>query len=442
MSQSIYREVALERLSTPEQLDQTIRITNSAGWLALWTVLALIVVVAVWSAIDSVPIQVSGRGILIQPGGILNVVAASEGRLTALLVQPGDAVEEGEVVAHVAQPVLQQELAMAKAELAELVEEEQSLRDFHGRAAAAEAGFNAQKREDLRQSIGFLRERLELARERHQGEQELWDKQVIPQQRLVSTKLEINQAHEELARTTAAINLIGVEENANAIAREREILASTMRTSAARRRAASLEEALRRDSAVVSAYAGSVMELKVNPGEIVGLGTPLLSLLPPAQDVGAGRASAEQAPTAGQDLVAIVYLPPAEGKRVRLGMEVRVGPTTVRREEFGFIIGRVQQVARISSTGEGMMRVLKNEPLVRELSGGGAPIEVRAELLKDTTNPTGYRWSSRWFSSSRGPDIEINTGTLIDADITIRRVRLLSLIIPGLEPVLDSVEPR
>lgn len=37
-----FREVALERLSTPEQLDQTVRITNSAGWLVLWGTLSLV----------------------------------------------------------------------------------------------------------------------------------------------------------------------------------------------------------------------------------------------------------------------------------------------------------------------------------------------------------------------------------------------------------------
>ena len=79
------------------------------------------------------------------------------------------------------------------------------------------------------------------------------------------------------------------------------------------------------------------------------------------------------------------------------------------------------------------MRVLKNEQLVRELAARGAPIEVRAELLKDAATPTGYRWSS-----SRGPDTEINTGTLIGGEVTIGEESVLGLVVPGLEPLLGS----
>jgi HlyD family secretion protein len=430
-SRSIFRQVALERLSTPEQLDQAIRITNPTGWLLLWTVIALVVAAVIWSVIASVPINVPGHGILIQPGGVLNVVASSEGRVVMLLGQPGDAVDEGQVVAHVAQPALQQELAMAEAELAELVDEERTLREFHRRAAAIERAYNSQKRDDLRQSIGFLEERLRLSEERHENERELWDKRVIPQQRLVLTKLEINQVHEELARTSAALKLIDVEENSSAIAREREVLASEMKTSAARRRVANLQETLRRQSTIVSPYTGSVVELKVNPGEIVALGTPLLSLLPETQET-AGAVAGEGTPP-GHDLVAIVYLSPADGKRVRPGMSAQIIPSTVKREEYGSILGEIEHVARIPSTDEGMMRVLKNEQLVQQFSAGGAPIEIRVRLLRDASAPTGYRWSS-----SRGPDTEINTGTLVEGEVTVRRVRFIGLVVPGLEPLLAS----
>ena len=110
-SRSIFRQVALERLSTPEQLDQAIRITNATGWLALWTLLGLIAAAAVWSAVATVPINVRGPGILIQPGGVLNVVTASEGPVTELMVQPGDAVERGQVVARIDQTPIRNEKA-------------------------------------------------------------------------------------------------------------------------------------------------------------------------------------------------------------------------------------------------------------------------------------------------------------------------------------------
>jgi HlyD family secretion protein len=78
------------------------------------------------------------------------------------------------------------------------------------------------------------------------------------------------------------------------------------------------------------------------------------------------------------------------------------------------------------------MRTLKNQQLVKSLSGGGAPFEVVVELERAPDTPSGFRWSS-----SRGPDAEFNGGTMAEATITIRRVHLISLAIPALGALLD-----
>lgn len=125
----------------------------------------------------------------------------------------------------------------------------------------------------------------------------------------------------------------------------------------------------------------------------------------------------------------MIYFPPAEGKKVQVGMNVEVAPSTVRKDEYGFLLGRVSHVAEVPSTTVGMMRTLKNDQLVETLSGDGAPFEVQVELLPDASTPTGYKWSS-----STGPaDAAINSGTLADAEVTVRSMRLVSLIIPALE---------
>src|ERR1700675_2776398 len=47
---SIFREAALERLSTPDRLDQGLVIVNSAGGIALAALLLCIVVGTIWAA--------------------------------------------------------------------------------------------------------------------------------------------------------------------------------------------------------------------------------------------------------------------------------------------------------------------------------------------------------------------------------------------------------
>ena len=44
----IFRKVALERLSSPEQLDQMVQVTNPKGWLALTGLGAIVGGLAIW----------------------------------------------------------------------------------------------------------------------------------------------------------------------------------------------------------------------------------------------------------------------------------------------------------------------------------------------------------------------------------------------------------
>jgi HlyD family secretion protein len=132
-------------------------------------------------------------------------------------------------------------------------------------------------------------------------------------------------------------------------------------------------------------------------------------------------------------LVAVLYVPPQEGKKVRAGLPVYLAPSTVKKEEYGYLRGTVRSVAEIPSSQEGMSKTLKNQQLVNQLAGHGAPFEVVVELERDAETPSGFRWTS-----SRGPSIDINTGTLTAAEVTVRQVRLISLLIPALQALFEA----
>jgi HlyD family secretion protein len=131
------------------------------------------------------------------------------------------------------------------------------------------------------------------------------------------------------------------------------------------------------------------------------------------------------------DLEAVLYISPYEGKKIRPEMEVNIALSTVKQEEFGVLLGRVKSVAEFPSTYQGMMRVLSNDQLVKTLSAGGAPIEVHADLIPDSTTINGYRWSS-----GDGPPNKIYSGTLCSAKVTIREQAPISLVIPYLRESL------
>lgn len=110
MSQSLFRKVSLERLSSPEQLDELIKITSPKAWLALIGVSCIIISAVVWGFFGSIPTKVEGHGILINNGGVFSLQHHTSGQVIDVSVKPGGMVKKGDVVARIEVPHLVSEI--------------------------------------------------------------------------------------------------------------------------------------------------------------------------------------------------------------------------------------------------------------------------------------------------------------------------------------------
>ena len=81
---SIFRKESLDRLSSPDQLDQLVRVTSPTGWLAISGCILLIVMAIVWSIKGELQNNVLGNCILMKSGGVKEITFSSGGRLTDL----------------------------------------------------------------------------------------------------------------------------------------------------------------------------------------------------------------------------------------------------------------------------------------------------------------------------------------------------------------------
>ena len=117
MAKQIFRKVALERMSSPEQLDQLITITSPLGWLSLFAVGALLASAVFWGMYGSIPTKVQGQGILLRKGGLVGIQAQTSGTITTINVEVDDSIEEGDVVARIRQDDLLERIRGAQLEL-------------------------------------------------------------------------------------------------------------------------------------------------------------------------------------------------------------------------------------------------------------------------------------------------------------------------------------
>jgi HlyD family secretion protein len=410
----IFRKVALERLSSPEQLDQLLQVTDAKGWLALAALAALLVAALGWGIFGTVPTEASGASVLIRSGGVSEVVSTGSGQVEQVLVAVGDQVVKGQVVARIRQDALARTLDDLKAKLADkkrTYEEQLRSMDEQKRLQVRDL---AQQRANLERSIAALEKSVALYVQREAAEEKLLADGLITKQTLVATQQSLNTTRDQLAAAGQDLNGLDLKR----ITSEQQL---EQQLEQRRTEIQDLEAQIREDSVnlkeganVVSPVAGQVLELTADRGDVVSPASPILSV-----------------EVQSETLVAVLFIPAGEGKQVQRGMAARVSPATAKKEEYGYLVGRVTHVAPFLSTSRGMQRLLGNEQLVNKLVQEGPLLRVDVGLIEDPRTPTGYRWSS-----SQGPPGRLTSGTLGEGSVVVRQDRPISLLLPTIREKL------
>jgi HlyD family secretion protein len=409
MAAELFRKSALERLTSPEQLDRLVAVACPKTWLALSMLGMMAAAAVVWSVLGRLPTLVTGQGLLISGGGqIASIQAPAAGTLTTLEIGVGDHVEIGQVVARLSQTDAEQRLRNAEAALRERI-------DDQARIESQVAQEQAVKRDNLDLRHRALRELLESSQQRSaflrdqlRDEESLVARKIITRDMVARTRDETNRAEHNVAEVRNDSAQLDAEELDLAATLDNRLRAARDTVSEARRQIEQIRAVLSESVVVVSPASGEVTELKVAPGALVAQGQSLCALQ-----------------SGVQDLQLLFYVPPQQGKRIRPGMEVRISPATARREEFGTLQGEVEWVSEFPASPEGMRAVLHNDELIRTFSQAGPPYVARVRLLRDPDSISGYRWSS-----TKGALLPLSSGTLASAEITVAEQAPVTLILP------------
>ena len=405
---SLFRKSALERLSSPEQLDTLMQVTSPIGWSALIAMAVLLFVALLWGIFGNVPTKVMGQGILIRGGSVYAVEAGTNGQVVEMRFGPGDMVQKDQVVAEIAQTDTLIKLQNAKAALAD--KDRQNEVQTRRENEIAETGLAASRdeRTTTTDAIRALHRQVASLEEVSRDQEELYAKGLLAKGKYLDIKTQLESTRVKLADTQTNLTRLTTQENQLENERQTKANARRQEIDDLRRDVVRLESQLQSSTQVVSQYTGRVIEKTVDRGNLVQANDPVLILEPVSEQV-----------------QAVMFIPPADGKRVKTGMEVRIAPSTVKPEEFGFIVGKVESISSYPSSPIAMKRVLRNDTLVRNLSASNSPIEVVATLEADGQTESGYRWSS-----SKGPPVKIFSGTLCFSAIVVERRRPIALVIP------------
>ena len=90
----------------------------------------------------------------------------------------------------------------------------------------------------------------------------------------------------------------------------------------------------------------------------------------------------------------IAYADNEAQRDLRIGMETQVWPADEKRDEIGYVRGRITQVVRYPAAADEVRQALKSNVLAKRLlEQGDVVYEVRIELLRLPEDSTRYDWS-------------------------------------------------
>ena len=99
MKQGLFQEKAVESLAAPEQLDQRIRIIPSGGWIIFAAVVVGVAAALLWVFLGTVSSGADYQGVVFDYNDVLSVRAQQDGLLRDVLVEEGDQVSRGDIIA-------------------------------------------------------------------------------------------------------------------------------------------------------------------------------------------------------------------------------------------------------------------------------------------------------------------------------------------------------
>jgi len=464
---SLFRQESLERLSSPERLDQMMRVVAPQDWLALLATGGLLTGAIAWSIWGKIPLTLAGKGVLIYPYQVTEVQTAAAGRLQQLAVNAGDRVRRGDLIAQLDQTELQAQIRQSQAKLAALQQQDRQLATLTKQRLLAEQRTLQQKRQTLQQQLHAartldaqrqqrdlqsvqkqrqaVRQRLQDARELDsvlqarltnrrqlqqqgaiaadavlQAEQEYRNNaSQIPDleaqlRQLESREVEINQTDQEsrsrISNFQAEIKAL---DSQSFQLRQQTVEATVNRRNQIQdlqRAIAQWQLQVKTNGKILSPTDGRILEISTTVGQVLAPGTRLATI---------------ESVDPTDSLVNLVYFPIKDGKQIQVGMPVQTTPDPIKREEFGGIRGQIQEIAQFPVTKSAIATAVGSAEIADQLVSPGGQIGAIVRLETDPTTNGGYRWTS-----SRGASLPLTPGTTTTVEVRIGEQAPIYFLLP------------
>ena len=428
---SLFRQQALQQLSSPAQLDDLMRVVHPQHWLALITCGVLVIVILLWGIEGRLSMQVAGQGVLIRPRKVVQVQSPAPGQLTHLTVEVGDVVKVGDVLGLMDQPEIRKQIQEARIRLQALLAQDEIksvLQSQHATLRTQEAGLEIRaielERKELHKRLKDLKDKAPVLKQRLANRQRLENLGILPKfsEELLQAKQDYLDQQDDIASIKTQLKLLEskfVRLKGDAKRQDLESLdVQTLRKNEIlelRSKITLFELQLEENSQIVSSFEGRILELTTHIGEVIKAGSTLASV---------------EVADATSELIGVTYFTIDAGKKIAPGMAIHIEPSTVERTRFGYMIGTVSAVSSFPATKAGIVSLVGNAEVTTALMAQGPVIEVMAKLTPDASTFSRYQWSS-----STGPNLQMTPGTTMIGRVVLEQRAPITYLLPILRGI-------
>jgi len=406
----LFRDKALQNLSSPEQLDTAVTLIPSASWLSLLSLGLFSLVIVLWGFMGSLNYPQYGTGVIICGERIHGVYSKGAGVVAAMNVAVGDYVEYGQIVGRIDMPQMVGDIAELRNEISLLQKEYEDVKALDEKYLGSIAKYydaqtaSSRKQEEELKQISLWYEKF-LANAEGVKKQGIISDYSLHQQKKDYTsimnnlsEMRNNQLNYDAQKQNADFN-----QRKDHFSRMENITKQIFH-------AQTKVDALISQSLIISYSSGYVQEVLAFQGDMVQVNGRVANL----------------AEKNNQSLKAVLYFSTVDGKAISYGMEAQITPTFLQAEDYGAIKGLVMATSPYPTSQDEINETFLNKTLTSSVTNvtGGSPYKVEVGLQTTPETFSGFHWTT-----SKGPPFKIKEGTLVTGAVITRKEKPINLVV-------------
>ncbi len=363
---SLFRKQALDSLSTPEQLDQPMQLLRPSYWALLIGLLSFGGYIIIWTIFGRLPVRITGSGVLTTPNSIHLIQSEVFGRVKKMNADVGICVNKDEPLALIEPVKMKLEERNIASQLTKIIKDHQD-----------EKAYDDELLDLQNRKLDRFAELINYGAISQQDFEKHQKETLALKSRIFSSNNQRKQRIQQLELKLAQI--------------KQEMAATTV---------------------VKSTETGCIVGRQVQIGQLVQPATTLFEL---------------NSASNNNNLTSLGFFAAQDGKRLKLGQQVRITPTTTKAQRHGGIQGVITKISPLPVSQESLSLRLGNKSTVNSVIGKAMTplIEVTTSLKRDNKTISGYDWGG-----GGGPNLVLSSGTSTTVSVIVEERAPISYVIP------------